>query len=212
MEGRPRQDPAPPTRVQPPVPVGERRPTAGERQPPLGERPPPLRARPIEEELDGIRAWLADIDRKLGTRTYAGAAAVVLALAAAIVALVLAIDARDNSAGQGDVERLETQISEVAERAGAAQSTGQDVSSLESRIAALEADVGDEASGAGDLDARIAALESDVEALQSEPGGGTAAGGGGTDSGGNQQSGGPLPGPNATDEAPSDGSGGGTGP
>ena len=144
MEGRPRQDPAPPTRVQPPVPVGERRPTAGERQPPLGERPPPLRARPIEEELDGIRAWLADIDRKLGTRTYAGAAAVVLALAAAIVALVLAIDARDNSAGQGDVERLETQISEVAERAGAAQSTGQDVSSLESRIAALEADVGDE--------------------------------------------------------------------
>lgn len=197
MEGRPRQDPPPHTVVQPPV---------GTRQPPAG-------VRTTEDELEGVRAWLADIDRKLGTRTYAGAAAVVLATAAAIVAIVLAIDARDNSAGQADVERLETQISEVARRAGAAQSTGQDLSSLESRITELEAQIGSSTTTTSDLEGRIGALESDIEALQGEAGGGgpspasgAAVPGTSSDSGGRGQE------PGAGDEAPSGDAGGGTGP
>src|SRR5918996_3547537 len=37
------------------------------------------------ERIDGLRAWLAQVERKLGIRTYAFAAACVLALAGAAV-------------------------------------------------------------------------------------------------------------------------------
>src|SRR5919201_7117576 len=81
-----------------PVPPGGE--ARGAAQPPGAARPPgtpaataaptPAPADP-HQRIDGLRAWLAQVDRKLGVRTYIGAAIAVLALAAAVAALVLVV-------------------------------------------------------------------------------------------------------------------------
>ena len=53
---------------------------------------------------------MAQLDRKLGLRTYVILAASLLALACSIVAVLLALDARDNAASADDVARLEQEI------------------------------------------------------------------------------------------------------
>ena len=143
-------------------------------RPPTGE-PPVVGA----EDEQGIRAWLALLDRKLGTRTYAGAAAVVLALATAIVAVVLAIDARDNSATTDDLNQVENRLGDISSMADEGQSAQDDLDSLTSRLADLESQVSELASSGGDLDKRIAVVEDDIDDLRGQISdlGGTDAGG-----------------------------------
>src|SRR5688500_2241646 len=77
---------------------------------------PAAKRKPSEdphERLDGLRAWLAQVDRKVGVRTYAGGAAVVLALAAGIVGVVLALSAKDESATKAEVEALREEIGTI---------------------------------------------------------------------------------------------------
>ena len=77
---------------------GRRKPPTGEQPAPGGAagQPPPARSRAAsppqstEEQIEGLRAWIAQVDRRLGVRSVAGGVAVVLALAAGIVGVVLA--------------------------------------------------------------------------------------------------------------------------
>jgi uncharacterized protein HemX len=117
---------------------------------------------------EGLRAWLAQIERKLGIRTYAGAALLVIALAAAIVALVMALDARDNSASKTELSRLADDLGSVQEQASGAESAQQDVDSLSSRVSAAE-DRLDQIEGAGgDASSQIKVLQDDVEDLRQQ--------------------------------------------
>ncbi len=117
---------------------------------------------------DGLRAWVAQIDRKLGTRTYAGAAAAVLALAAAIVAIVLAIDARDNSATKGELNRLEAELTSVSDQASDTEGAVTSLESLEARLTALEQEVEAISTSNDDQGKRIGVLENDVEDLRQQ--------------------------------------------
>jgi hypothetical protein len=75
--------------------------------------------------LEGLRAWIGEVERKLGMRTRVFLVLSVIALGGAGAAIYLAVDARDDSVSESDVqalqERLETQIGEAA--AGAAPVT-----------------------------------------------------------------------------------------
>jgi septal ring factor EnvC (AmiA/AmiB activator) len=114
------------------------------------------------------RAWLEQVDRKLTTRTYIGAAAAVMALAAAIVALVLALDARDNSASKADVKRLEQQLTGVTADATSAEDIQDSIDSLSGRIDALQDSVDSAAAGNEELEQRLGVVEDDIEDLRQQ--------------------------------------------
>jgi uncharacterized protein HemX len=140
--------------------------------------------------LDGLRAWVAQIDRKLGTRFYALGAATVLALAAGIVGIVLVLGVKEDSATDADLDELREEVSGVEESASeAAQeevaALGDRVSQLESQIQSLRSDQTSTDQEISVLQDDIADLRDDITALESQPpadsgGGGS---GGGSDGG-----------------------------
>lgn len=68
--------------------------------------------------LDGLRAWIGEVERKLGMRTRVFLVLTVIAIGIGGAAIYLAIDARDNSVSESDVQalqqQLETRINELA--------------------------------------------------------------------------------------------------
>jgi len=67
---------------------------------------------------EGLHAWIAEVERKLGKRTRVFLALTVIAIGIAAASLYLAIDYRNSSVSEGDVralqEKLETRIDEAA--------------------------------------------------------------------------------------------------
>lgn len=118
------------------------------------------------ERLEGLRAWVAQLDRKLGTRTYAGGAALVLALAGAAVALVLTLQVSEDSATKDDLQTLREQLAGVEDSASEAaqddlEGISERLSGLESQVSALQTD-GDAA------EQRLEVIEDDIEDLRSQ--------------------------------------------
>jgi hypothetical protein len=68
--------------------------------------------------LEGLRAWIGEVERKLGKRTRVFLALTVLAIGIAGASLYLAIEAQNDSVSEADVQalqqKLETRIDEVA--------------------------------------------------------------------------------------------------
>jgi hypothetical protein len=103
--------------------------------------------------LDGLRAWIGEVERKLGVRTRVFLVLAVIAVGGAGAAIVLAIDAQNSSVSDGDVQALQEQ---------------------------LEARIAEGASGAGatQLEAEVKALQEEVKALQGGGSSGKAKSGG----------------------------------
>lgn len=132
-----------------------------------GEKPEiPARPASVEERLDGIGSWLAQVDRKLGIRTYALGAALVLALAAAAVSLVLVLQLRDDAATKDDIGALSEQISAAEE--SAAQTAAEEIDALGDRMSQLESRVTALQGGQTDTDQQISVLEDDLADLRSQ--------------------------------------------
>ncbi len=115
--------------------------------------------------LDGLRAWIGEVEHKLGVRTRVFLVLLAIAIGASGAAIYLAIEADDGGNGGGasteEVQSLREQVE--LEGGGAA-----DTAALEAQIAELR----------GEVDA--------LQAGQEGPGGGS----GGTGSGGNETGGG----------------------
>ena len=79
--------------------------------------------------IEGLRAWLAQLDRNLGIRTYVLGAIAVLGLAASAVALVLVLQLKQDSVSKDDVAALQDQLSTVSDEAS--QAAEEKVQSLE---------------------------------------------------------------------------------
>jgi hypothetical protein len=66
--------------------------------------------------LEGLRAWIGEVERKLGMRTRVFLVLVTIAVGGAGAAIYLAIDTRESSVSESDVQalqqRLEAQIAE----------------------------------------------------------------------------------------------------
>jgi septal ring factor EnvC (AmiA/AmiB activator) len=122
---------------------------AGAPPPPQAKTPQEAAASPDPaEKLEGVAAWVAQLDRKLATRFYALAAASVLALAAGIVAVVLALSVQGDSVTKGELADLRDQVDQANRSASNA---------AEDSVA--------------DLDDRLAEIESQIEAIRSDQSG-----------------------------------------
>jgi septal ring factor EnvC (AmiA/AmiB activator) len=88
------------------------------------------------EKLEGVRAWVEQLDRKLSTRLLALGAATVLALAAGIVAIVLALGVEDDSAKKSELSDLRDQVDDATRSASTAAED--EVADLEERLAEIE--------------------------------------------------------------------------
>ena len=127
-----------------------------------------------ERSLDGLRAWIAQVDRKLGVRTYAGAAAVVLALAAGLVGAYLGASAKDDSATKGEVESLRDQLEAVQAEAQSAADEG--VQSVEQRLADLESRLDTLSTSLQTTQNQLSQIQQDASAPGPGPGGGADSG------------------------------------
>lgn len=87
--------------------------------------------------LDGLRAWIGEVERKLGVRTRVFLVLAVIAVGGAGAAIVLAIDAQNSSVSDSDVRALQQQLE--ARITEGASSTG--VTQLEAEVKALQAQV-----------------------------------------------------------------------
>jgi uncharacterized protein HemX len=156
---------------------------AGSSKPPTGPQPPvakpdaPTPATPatgsqdaapqtVDQQLEGLRAWLAQLDRRLGVRSLAGALALVLALAAGIVGVVLAIGAKDESATKSEVQTLSERVS--ASTKEATRAAQDDLSTLSDRLDALESSVSTIASGQRTSDSELKVAQDDIDELRGQ--------------------------------------------
>jgi hypothetical protein len=113
--------------------------------------------------LDGLRAWIGEVERKLGVRTRVFLVLLAIAIGASGAAIYLALEADDGGGGGGaSTEEVQSLREQVELEGGGAQ-----VSALEAQIVELRSE--------------LAALKADQEAAGS---GGTGSGGGESGSGG----------------------------
>jgi septal ring factor EnvC (AmiA/AmiB activator) len=159
-----------------------------EANPPTGEQPKPgaqpgtgeqptaakpatgeqaaVRADP-HERIDGLRAWIAQLDRKLGIRTYAIGAAAVLALAGAAVGIVLAMQAQDDTDhAQQSVQELQTQLGTVGKNAS--EAAQEEVQTLSGRLDKLESRVSSLEQSGKTSDKRVQVVEDDIADLRTK--------------------------------------------
>jgi hypothetical protein len=70
--------------------------------------------------LEGLRAWIGEVERKLAKRTRVFLALAVIAIGLSGAAIYLAIDARESSVSESDVQELQRQLEAQIEEAGTA--------------------------------------------------------------------------------------------
>jgi hypothetical protein len=70
--------------------------------------------------LEGLRAWIGEVERKLAKRTRVFLVLVVIAIGIAGAAVYLAIDARESSVSESDVQALQQELETRIDELGAA--------------------------------------------------------------------------------------------
>ncbi len=139
--------------------------TPGKPQPAQPAAAPQAPADP-QERIDGLRAWIAQLDRKLGVRTYVGAAVAVLALAAAAVGLVLTLTLKQDAATEDDLSSLRDQISVVEQ--SASEAAQEDVQGLDRRLAELEDEVNRLSTAQTTTRRELKVVQDDIKELRSQ--------------------------------------------
>lgn len=86
--------------------------------------------------LDGLRAWIDEVERKLGARTRVFLVLVAIAVGGAGAGIYLAVDTRESAVSESDVQELQQQLEEQI-----SASDGADLSRLEAEIDALQAEI-----------------------------------------------------------------------
>lgn len=73
--------------------------------------------------LEGLRAWIGEVERKLGKRTRVFLALTVIAIGLGGAAIYLAIDARESSVSENDVQELQQELEAQIDAAAAGTGT-----------------------------------------------------------------------------------------
>jgi len=98
--------------------------------------------------LEGLRAWIGEVERKLGKRTRVFLVLTVIAIGIGGAAIYLAIDARESSVSESDVQALQQQL-EAQIGTGGDIAAGADTAQLETELRALQAEVAELKSARG---------------------------------------------------------------
>jgi uncharacterized protein HemX len=123
-----------------------------------GEHTPPPAA-PADDRL-------ARLERRLSIRTLALGVAVVLALAAGAVGVVLALQAKDDSATKAEVRSLRDQVEAVQQET--AKATEENVATITDRLDALEGRVNTIAAGQRTAESELTVVQDDIDELRSQ--------------------------------------------
>lgn len=106
---------------------------------PKGKRKPPP---DIPGQIDGLRGWVDQIERKQNRMTWIAAAGLLVALAAAGVALYFGITTHNDAATEGDLNGVRNELSTLSGEVDAAnkgkKSVGQQITALQSQVQGLE--------------------------------------------------------------------------
>jgi hypothetical protein len=87
--------------------------------------------------LDGLRAWIGEVERKLGKRTRVFLLLVAIAIGGAGAAIYLAVEAQEDSVSKADVQAIRD---ELEGRIGT-EGGETDLTQLEAELRALRAEV-----------------------------------------------------------------------
>lgn len=101
--------------------------------------------------LDGLRAWIGEVERKLGMRTRIFLVLAAIAIGGAGAAVYLALDASDEATGEADVSALEARIDQLESQASGEADVAPlelQVDELQKRVEQLEAKGGSVPGGA----------------------------------------------------------------
>ncbi len=101
--------------------------------------------------LDGLRAWIGLVERKLTMRTRVFLVLVAIAIGGAGAGVYLGIEAQSNKVSEADLQTLQTELTTRIE-ALEAESAGGTAGAVDPRVTALTAQV-------KALQARVASLE-----------------------------------------------------
>src|SRR6185295_8184273 len=88
--------------------------------------------------LDGLRAWIGEVERKLGIRTKVMLALAVIAIAIAGAGIYLAIDTRNSAVSESDVQELQK---ELEAKIQSSSGGGTEAAALKSELEALRSQV-----------------------------------------------------------------------
>ncbi len=89
--------------------------------------------------LEGIRAWIGEIERKLRARTKVFLALAVIAIGIAGAGIYLSIDTRSDAVSEADVQELQRELE--VRMGGAVGVESPEVSALQAEIEALRDEV-----------------------------------------------------------------------
>lgn len=99
--------------------------------------------------LDGLRAWIGEVERKLGMRTRVFLVLSVIAIGGAGAAIYLAIDAQDSAVSESDVQALQRQLEARIDAGGTGGATGAGLAQLEAEVKALRSQVAQQSGKGG---------------------------------------------------------------
>jgi uncharacterized protein HemX len=136
----------------------------------------------MNERMEGLQGWMAEIERKQGRMTYFGAAALLVAILAGGAALYLGIQNQQDSVDKDDFERLEQRVTEIGD--SLKQSTEEQLGTLNTQIGTMQQRLDAIESKQKQTDATITTLQQQVnQQATAKPGTGAAGLGTGTGAG-----------------------------
>jgi uncharacterized protein HemX len=116
----------------------------------------------LQERIEGLQGWMAEIERKQGRLTYFGGIALLLALGAAGVALYVGLTTHSDSATKGDLDALTNRVNSLQ---GAVSKNSKDTqNALNASIAQLQQSISGLQKQQAQAQATISTLQSQVAA------------------------------------------------
>jgi TolA-binding protein len=127
---------------------------------PAGEAKPPPELN-MQERVEGMQGWMAEIEKKQERTSRFGAVAVILAILASGGALALGVINKQDGATTDDVDELATSVNELG--ASVELQTEQQLKAINARLAGLEQQVDSLSRQQRQAEARIATLQTRVD-------------------------------------------------
>jgi uncharacterized protein HemX len=93
----------------------------------------------LQERIEGLQGWMAEIERKQGRLTYFGVSALVVAILASIAALYFGLAAKNDKASKSDVETLTKKVDAL--QAAATKNSKDTQNALNASAAQLQASI-----------------------------------------------------------------------
>ena len=125
----------------------------------------------IQERMEGLQGWMAEIERKQGRMTYFGIAGVAIAILAAGAALYFGLTAKSDSATKGDLDALTKRIDAL--EAAATKNSKDTQEALNSSVSQLQQSIAAVQKQQAQNAASISTLQSQASAAALNKGTGT---------------------------------------